>query len=1003
MRINQNVSALNAYRNMVMTDNRLNKSLERLSSGLRINRAADDAAGLAISEKMRGQIRGLNQAMRNAQDGISLIQTAEGALNETHSILQRMRELSVQAANDTLTSSDRVEIQKEITQLTNEIDRIANTTEYNTKKLLDGTTSALVSSDKLSTKIFMRDGLRVIDQFGQKAVGGGNYKLKIEATPGLGQVQKTDIMKVKHAGSGATEINAESGITAFSTTNLFSDTYTVDTVDIAAIQDQKVLGGATYQQDTSNGYGLLNRATTATTAYNASMVFEVTAIHSAAATNQITVTIKSHQYNKTNGTYTYHEVGSQTLTTNDLDQSGVVGVGDVALGVGLRLADKNHFTVGDKFSLDVIAAEESGDDKVAIRNGGTETREVVLATGEWDDTETNIKSFWLNGDTGEVRSSEVKVTFGTFAERPVVENFVAGAGITGVDADDLPASMNYRITGLTVSAGYSAAATNVEAIYSQANKTLVSTASTTSSTATVNAQLLFEVVGIDGNNVRLRVFGDVLTVAGAETALDRNITITAGTANQDINTGNQINAGLGATYLNAANAADWTVGDRFTINVSPGDPTDNDDDVLLINRQYRDAEGSPLADTSLTRVVNLDDADATDFVYRAYELDSQTGEFYNTQISLTRGAVEATSATFQTNAANAVTHTTGLAIGDIAMSDSKIYDIDRFWDASGNFLVENPETITLIQGDGKSTSFTIFKTDTIGDIETKLNNAIHDGLKQSEVGGTSEDSYARYVAKGQKVEDGFFSVEGTYIIQSAITGKDGEITFVGNDQVINALSLTTIRQATDSLYEVTVTDAHDSDNVIADKVKISGNMLIGKVHQNVDVKFDAMAGIKFGSEVEGGFSEFKWSKDTAEYTTYVHLADNTQVFHIGANPLQDIGASIGNMRSEALGVNNILVTNRAAANSAIATIDSAIGKVSSERSKMGALQNRLEHTINNLGVSAENLTAAESRIRDLDFAMEMIEFTRNQIMMQAGTSMLAQANMKPQSVLMLLG
>jgi flagellin len=203
MRINQNVSALNAYRNMVSTDNRLNKSLERLSSGLRINRAADDAAGLAISEKMRGQIRGLNQAMSNAQDGISLIQTAEGALNETHSILQRMRELSVQAANDTLTSSDRVEIQKEINQLTQEIDRIANTTEFNTKKLLDGTTSALSSTDNLKTKVFMRDGLRVIDQFGQKAVEGGNFKLEISANPGLGQVQKSDIMKVKHEGGSA--------------------------------------------------------------------------------------------------------------------------------------------------------------------------------------------------------------------------------------------------------------------------------------------------------------------------------------------------------------------------------------------------------------------------------------------------------------------------------------------------------------------------------------------------------------------------------------------------------------------------------------------------------------------------------------------------------------------------------------------------------------------------------------------------------------------------------
>ncbi|HHX88067.1 MAG TPA: flagellin [Firmicutes bacterium] len=138
MRINHNLSALNAYRNLVGTDNALNKNLERLSSGLRINRAADDAAGLAISEKMRGQIRGLDQAIRNAQDGISLIQTAEGALTESHNILQRMRELAVQAANDTLAGEDRDAIKEEVTELIAELDRIAETTEFNTKKLLDG-------------------------------------------------------------------------------------------------------------------------------------------------------------------------------------------------------------------------------------------------------------------------------------------------------------------------------------------------------------------------------------------------------------------------------------------------------------------------------------------------------------------------------------------------------------------------------------------------------------------------------------------------------------------------------------------------------------------------------------------------------------------------------------------------------------------------------------------------------------------------------------------------
>ncbi|MDR7462343.1 MAG: flagellin, partial [Armatimonadota bacterium] len=156
MRINQNIAALNAHRNLVATDNALSKSLERLSSGFRINRAADDAAGLAISEKLRAQVRGLAQAIRNAQDGISMIQTAEGALNEVHAMLQRMRELALQAANDTLSAEDRQAINQEIQQLRAEIDNVSGRTTFNGKKLLDG---SLVTS--LDTSSELRDNLAV--------------------------------------------------------------------------------------------------------------------------------------------------------------------------------------------------------------------------------------------------------------------------------------------------------------------------------------------------------------------------------------------------------------------------------------------------------------------------------------------------------------------------------------------------------------------------------------------------------------------------------------------------------------------------------------------------------------------------------------------------------------------------------------------------------------------------------------------------------------------------
>lgn len=148
MIINHNMRAMNAQRNMGINTNNAAKSMEKLSSGLRINRAGDDAAGLSISEKMRAQIRGLDQASRNSQDGISMIQTAEGALNETHSILQRMRELAVQAANDTNVTVDRSSINDELQQLSDEITRIGQQTQFNTQNVLNGGEKDTVESSK---------------------------------------------------------------------------------------------------------------------------------------------------------------------------------------------------------------------------------------------------------------------------------------------------------------------------------------------------------------------------------------------------------------------------------------------------------------------------------------------------------------------------------------------------------------------------------------------------------------------------------------------------------------------------------------------------------------------------------------------------------------------------------------------------------------------------------------------------------------------------------------
>ena len=203
MKINHNITALNAYRNLSVNNSTTAKSLEKLSSGLRINRASDDAAGLAISEKMRSQIRGLDMAQRNALDGISFIQTAEGALSSTHSILQRMRELAVQAGNDSNTDVDRAAIQEEMNQLTNEINRITNTTEFNTKKLLNGELEIKGGPKDIENPV-LTSGMTDLKVNNDSLVDNGLYKLEIENRGG-------DAHKYQYVDSDSIQANAGTG------------------------------------------------------------------------------------------------------------------------------------------------------------------------------------------------------------------------------------------------------------------------------------------------------------------------------------------------------------------------------------------------------------------------------------------------------------------------------------------------------------------------------------------------------------------------------------------------------------------------------------------------------------------------------------------------------------------------------------------------------------------------------------------------------------------------
>ena len=239
MIIQHNISAMNAHRQLATNNSNVAKSLEKLSSGYRINKAGDDAAGLAISEKMRGQISGLKQATRNAQDGISLIQTAEGALQETHSILQRMRELAVQSANGVYDDTvDRANLNKEVKALKSEIDRIASSTEFNGKKLLDGSMTGVETSQVLATDT---DAAAAVDGSAVAGTAGTNTGITV-AVDTFTSANKTEA-DAKNAIADA--INTTGlGITTDASSKVSEATLTGYTVAIAADQASATLTDA---------------------------------------------------------------------------------------------------------------------------------------------------------------------------------------------------------------------------------------------------------------------------------------------------------------------------------------------------------------------------------------------------------------------------------------------------------------------------------------------------------------------------------------------------------------------------------------------------------------------------------------------------------------------------------------------------------------------------------------------------------------------------------------
>ena len=915
----------------------MKRSLEKLSSGLRTKIAdIDNTAGLAISETMRSRIGGMEKALNNSQDGISMIQTAAGALEQTQSMLMRMRELTVQAANDVLTQQDRSYIQVEINEIRDEITNLGNNTQFNRKNILSGDNAVLWSSTDSGVKAIIRGGMRSLDNYGQKYTLDGNYKINVKAEAGKAQVQKSDIFKIKHEDSvEAKSMNKNAGVSDVSANGIPAGRYDITLADSATPATEGVLTG-------SYGIGGVLNSTDSAITFQDGVSAPITKI-----------TVSTYD-----GTEIWSTSGSDIF---GYSQSGgsTSAATQSAFFEGRTDATNGPLFAGVKNEI-ISAAQEKG---------------ITLSGFGAVDSESG--SFTLNAQTINGKAPGIKITYETAA--------------TGANPD----------IAVTENAGSNVAADSVFNV-------------AVSSENLENASVLFEVTALDEGYVTLKATANKLSQNGVSSVASQdNIILNMGTDGATANTVSldKIFGGSGSTpavsiSLGNNGLTPIEKGAKFVYSIKAGAVADtNQNDIQLgithISDSSYPANFRDGAYNGLSADYILDGAKLADSELKFSQFFvNDKGEVSQGTITLETGnQFKTVSAGGQLDPGNDSFIAAFRAgyVGKTATGSTKLRDIDKFWTSDGIYILDKPKELTLTQGDGTQASVMIYGEDTVNDLTRKLNDAVANGLGQ----GKYVDDAGSFVSFVSEDTTGLEAVAGTLVIRSVLAGTKGEISLAGNEDLLNALSLNTIQASEENKYTVTVRDAHD-DALIAQNVKITGNVLHGVIHENVDVEFDSMLGISVG-----------WDNKTKNFTlndgaqdngtdVVIHLADNTTVFQMGGSEGDDVMLAIGDMRAHALGLDGVNVMSRERASVSISYIDSAIDKVSMQQAKLGSAQNRLEHHITNLTKETEALVAANSRIRDVDYMSEILNFAKQNILMSSNSAMLAQANQIQSSTIMTL-
>ena len=887
MRIQHNIMAMSAYRNYTNNVAAMKKNLEKLSSGYKINRAGDDAAGLAISEKMRAQITGLETAQKNAKDGISLVQTAEGALTEVHDMLNRMVELATQSANGTYDNdTDRYQLQKEMDQLRAEIDRIADSSNFNGIMLLDGSMDA-----------------------------GGDLKY----TAGSFQIENSGLHPAGFASNGIllpdvdTILGKSTVLHTNGTKGGETNAFSID------LENTELLAGKSI--DITIGENLTIRvANNGEKAADAKSI--ISAIAAAAAQGDT-------------GDFSVDFVGSNEMPVSlgtDADNNNVLKIGDTEFKLtakGTRLT----FTQTSKDEGIAMPREVDikNTDPLAITFADTKTKVTNATDSAAAEIEIDLSGLTvidrpgkIKVDIGNGKSYEVDVTQDmidgannkTLAEH-VAEAVMAKMGSGAVFTDDEGGAGAFKVDSDKSTGGKIVLVGDAGA-----NKTIVNAA----------LQEQYDIKITDPNATK---------PSGYETK------------SSVPTTGVEVGNATGFTGSGTAVGVNWTSSSGAT-------------------------GLSNLAGKTLTFNINGKDYKIT-FAADAGD-DSANDGLINTGF---QGSIPKVLEAIQTKIQNQIKADNDAEEAKVAESKGDYTAINNLvieGTATGFKLSYSVDTMTYKENKAQNFSGDYNKSTTV--LETK-SDGIQDRLASTYFDLSSLADSEGHIAEGTTITIGRDTYTFTYDTNKI--GKDGYVVLDGGE---NPSGL-----ADAALRLTKAAEKNGTYTVGWDEKYNGGEGRITLTEKEGQTNFDltTMEGI----EKSLGFKIASTNPTDESKGLTLQIGDTAE----GYNQLK---VNIKDCHTKALGLDLISIANQADAADAVNSIKAAINYVSDVRGTLGATQNRLDHTINNLSVMTENIQDAESTVRDVDIAEEMMAYTKNNILIQSAQAMLAQANQVPQGVLQLL-